>query len=402
MRTIYASACCILVFAINIKAQTSNTEFDGYVSGMPYQVWQDLGDSTVNLSQVVAHNRLNFHVYPSEHITASIQIRNQLLSGDFTEMSKMPDGFETDAYFLPLSYYKGFDNRNLLYLNIDRLWVQYVQNNFEVTVGRQRINWGQAFVWNPNDIFNSYNFFDFDYQERAGADAIRLQYYTGMTSSVQLAAKIDSANNLTMGGLFRFNKQGFDLQLLSGYTEWSELDTLYRNYTTSDFLLGAGWSGDIAGMSFRGELSYFIPIENKNSNKGLFVGSFAFDKTFSNESYASIEFLYQQNEKMSANDFYSFYTGTRTAKKLSITRYNFVGQFSYPVIPSLLNLSMAGMYFFQDTFDGLYMSPNISWSAFPNFEVSAIYQYFIYKDEILTHNDWIQTHFLFGRVKWNF
>ena len=34
-------------------------------------------------------------------------------------------------------------------------------------------------VWNPNDLFNAFSFVDFDYEERPGSDALRIQKYTG-------------------------------------------------------------------------------------------------------------------------------------------------------------------------------------------------------------------------------
>lgn len=39
-------------------------------------------------------------------------------------------------------------------------------------------------AWNPNDWFNTYNYFDFDYEERPGTDAIRVRVYfkDGMSS----------------------------------------------------------------------------------------------------------------------------------------------------------------------------------------------------------------------------
>jgi len=54
------------------------------------------------------------------------------------------------------------------FLNItaDRFWLDYHQQGLDLRLGRQRINWGQTFVWNANDVFNSYSFFDFDYEER--------------------------------------------------------------------------------------------------------------------------------------------------------------------------------------------------------------------------------------------
>ena len=73
---------------------------------------------------------------------------------------------------------------------IDRVFLEYNKNDWEVRVGRQRINWGINLAWNPNDVFNAYSFFDFDYEERPGSDAIRIRKYTGIASSVELAANI--------------------------------------------------------------------------------------------------------------------------------------------------------------------------------------------------------------------
>ncbi len=91
-------------------------------------------------------------------------------------------------------------DENSFFLNttIDRLWLDLNFNKFQARIGRQRINWGQTFVWNPNDIFNAYSFFDFDYTERPGSDAIRLQYYPSFSSAIELAAKIDSEKMLPL------------------------------------------------------------------------------------------------------------------------------------------------------------------------------------------------------------
>ncbi|MEZ4983057.1 MAG: hypothetical protein R2769_16025 [Saprospiraceae bacterium] len=71
---------------------------------------------------------------------------------------------------------------------LDRLFVQYTYKQFEARLGRQRINWGISTIWNPNDIFNAYNFSDFDYEERPGSDAMLLKYYIGY-AEYQLAVR---------------------------------------------------------------------------------------------------------------------------------------------------------------------------------------------------------------------
>jgi hypothetical protein len=113
------------------------------------------------------------------------------------------------------------------------VWFQYTNEKLQVTAGRQRINWGQTFVWNPNDIFNTYSYFDFDYEEKPGSDAVRVQYFLNPTSAFELAAKLDRQNKATIAGLYRFNKLNYDIQFLSGITD------------EQDFVAGAGWSGQI-------------------------------------------------------------------------------------------------------------------------------------------------------------
>jgi hypothetical protein len=68
-------------------------------------------------------------------------------------------------------------------------YLDYTAGKWQFRVGRQRINWGVNLVWNPNDVFNSFSYFDFDYEERPGSDAVRVQYYTGTTSSASWFTK---------------------------------------------------------------------------------------------------------------------------------------------------------------------------------------------------------------------
>ncbi len=109
-----------------------------------------------------------------------------------------------------------------------------IMDKFQVTLGRQRINWGQTFVWNPNDIFNAYSYFDFDYIERPGSDAVRLQYFPSSSSVAEFAVKVDDENDITAAGLYRFNKWGYDIQFLAGLCQqrgschWSRLVRITR------------------------------------------------------------------------------------------------------------------------------------------------------------------------------
>lgn len=272
------------------------------------------------------------------------------------------ESIDNEENFMDLSL--NILNEKSFFLNssIDRLFLQYTAGKFVFTAGRQRINWGQTMVWNPNDVFNVQNFFDFDYPEKPGSDAIRIQYYPNYTSTAELAAKLDKDSKLTASAYYRFNKWGYDIQVLGGVL------------SESDVFAGLGWAGDIKGAGFRGEASYFHPVENPSDTSGLFIGSLSFDYTFSNSFYLQFESLYNMKYNANGNkNFLEFYQGNLDVKNLSFSEWNFFLQASYPLTP-LFNVSLSGIYF--PDLEGFYMGPTLSYSLKDNAELSVISQVF--------------------------
>jgi hypothetical protein len=277
----------------------------------------------------------------------------------------------------------------LLTTAIDRLWLQFTFGNLEIKAGRQRINWGQTFVWNPNDIFNSYSYFEVDYPERPGSDALRVQYYTGTASTVEVAAKLDSAARVTAAGYFRFNTLGFDIQMLGGI------------YQEEDLFLGAGWSGNLGSTAFRGELSYFRDMDHFRDTSGYFMAAVGFDYTFSNSLWIQLEGLYSAfAEELDMTHFLQFYSGSLDVKNLAFTPWSFFTSLSYPFTP-LINGGFAGIWFPQ--WKGCYLGPNFDLSLNNNLDLSLILQYFSAKLEMPSGQEERQDNtFAFLRFKWSF
>jgi len=131
---------------------------------------------------------------------------------------------------------------------IDRALINYSKGKWDITLGRQRVNWGMNLVWNPNDIFNTYNFLDFDYEERPGSDALRVQYYLGDFSKIEVSAKKGrSKDDYIIAGMYKFNISSYDIQFITG---------VYQK----DWMFGAGWAGNLKDAGFKGEISYFVPM----------------------------------------------------------------------------------------------------------------------------------------------
>ncbi len=388
------------IFVLFIQTGRTQSKIDiyGYLSGMPQYMHAD----SLNYYQGLLHNRTNIYYYPNDNLTFSAQMRNQVMYGDFVELSSYEDGLVSESYFLPLTLQQTIGDKGLLSLSVDRLYGQYTKGNLDIKVGRQRINWGQTFVWNPNDIFNTYNFFDFDYAERPGADAIRVQYYTGATSQLDLATKVDSANNITAAALYRFNKFGSDIQLIGGYYSKPYVDPVnFASDTESDYIFGLSFTSDLKGISLRTESSYMIPTSNSPYQENIWLLSVGLDYTLPFNLSLMAEYFYINKLETGQFELLNTYNRPMSIKNMAFSQNNFFLQASYPLTP-LLNASFGGIVFSDKNLEGFYLGPNLSYSLKDNIEIAAYGQIFGFRTEFMGVETETLISMAFLRLKWNF
>lgn len=232
-------------------SQERNWTLNGYVKDLFMYYHPKDGLEGLDMDQLntnIIHNRFNFKWYTSDKITIAVEMRNRLMFGNIIrEFPEYQSTIDVDNGYLDLSWISVNANNWFIHSMIDRAYFDYSSGNWQVRVGRQRINWGINMVWNPNDVFNSFSYFDFDYEERPGTDAVKVQYYTGVTSSAELVYKIgENVHKMALAGMYRFSKWDYDFQVISGWVG-------------DDYIVGGGWSGDIKGGGFRGEITHFMP-----------------------------------------------------------------------------------------------------------------------------------------------
>ncbi len=383
---------CILLSLLSIASLHAQKKLTmvGYLSDM--QSLYKMEDSWLWENNL--QDRFNLMYYPNDWLTGNLQFRSRIITG--STLVKIPgysDILGNDPGWLDMTF---FSNCNLgdsagyaLISTLDRLWLQFSFDRLEIKLGRQRINWGQTFVWNPNDIFNSYSYFEVDYPERPGSDALRMQYYTGDASTIELAAKIDSSNRVTAAAYFRFNTLAYDIQLLGGV------------YQEKDLVLGAGWSGNMGPVSFRGEMSYFRDLDHFSDTTGYLMTSAGFDYTFSNSLMIQVEGLYSAFAKeMDLYSFLQFYSGNLDVKNLGFTDWSFFANLSYPITP-LITGSFATIWYPE--LKGTYLGPSFDLSLNNNLELSLILQYFTAEfDNPFGGTSRENNTFGFLRLKWSF
>lgn len=337
-----------------------------------------------NLSGI--YNRINLQWYPVKNLKIAAGIRNHFNFGpmmaDFYPF--YTDNLLNDYGWLDMTFRLASDTSFLFYTNIDRLYLKWSLKKLEITVGRQRINWGQNLVWNPNDIFNTYNYFDFDYVERPGSDAIRFQYYTGELSSLQIAAKLNNKKQLTAALMYKFNVHNYDLQFLGGVME-------------KDLVMGMGWAGQIKAAGFTGELSYFRNLDRFSDTTGQWIASIGANYTCNNQIYLHGSFLFNSagtTGPAGTNTF--FFTGNMNPKNLTRSKFDLFGEVAYPITP-LIKADISSIY---NPFDhSAFAGPSLDFSLAENLQLFTMAQLFFGKDKTEFGN-YGQMYYL--RLKWSF
>ena len=338
------------------------------------------------LTDNLVHNRLNFAYYPGDHFHAAVELRNRIFYGQFVEsIPGYSDLIDTNTGYFDLSAILFQGDSYFFHTAIDRAYFDLIFGKLQIRTGRQRINWSQNLIWNPNDIFNAYSYFDFDYEERPGTDAIKVQYYTGLTSNAEFVYEVaDDLKKMAFAGMYRFNKFGYDFQFLGGYVK-------------DDWVAGTGWSGHIGGAAFRGEASYFHANDSAVPVRDQFVASISGDYTFKNSFYIHAGMIYNSDGSRGKAPFseYIFFSNL-SAKNLTPAVTEVLGQVSYPFTP-LINGSLAGLINPQD--GSYFFGPSFSISLQDNLELMLMGQFFEGRDGT-EYGD--IGKLLYWRIKWSF
>jgi len=380
----------LLIFGASFLAQGQEQwMMKGYVKGL--SAMQTLGDEGEIALENTLHNRFDVNWYMSDKFTFTVGMRNRIIVGNnVTLIPGYADYIARDNGYIDLSWLWAETDSWIGVTQLDRLMLDFTAGNLQITLGRQRINWGQTFVWNPNDLFNTYSYFDFDYEERPGSDALRIQYYLGMSSKLELSTSLNSDKKLTSVGLYRFNTGGYDLQFLGGI------------YTETDYVLGGGWSGSIKGGGFSGEITYFHPMDREEDPDSEVTATIHYDYTFRSSLNLQFEALYNGfGQEDLASGIGDLVFQDLSPKNLFPTQLAFFGSGAYDVTP-LFRVMLAGIYGPEGNF--YYVGPTLIYSLSNAMELTGVGQYYS-SDEVFDENGeaLITTGAaLFVRFKWSF
>jgi hypothetical protein len=370
----------VLLFA---QETVSKLRVSGYVKNLQSFINPNDLDFLQTLNFV--HHRWNLRYDINERWSVQVGNRNRIFTGSlllFNPNFSSQLNQESDDYF---NLSRAWINRRgfIAHSTLDRLFVRYSYDRLEVTLGRQRINWGINTLWNPNDLYNTFNFTDFDYEERPGSDALRIKYYTGDFSSLEVAAKMGPSIDSTVLGLMYKTHLGlFDLQFLGAYyfSEWA---------------VGAGWAGSLGQLGFKGEFTGFIPYRD-SGEEIQFSANTGLEYIAPGNLILGMSVLYNSSGSANAS-LTQLINAEITAKNLYPYRWALATTIFASLSP-LVNIGGSVIYS-PNEFHPLFVVPTIGYSIKENWDIDMIGQIILQRGSEKYESP---GQLIFLRTKWSF
>ncbi|MGM0505837.1 MAG: hypothetical protein ACQER4_01470 [Bacteroidota bacterium] len=274
-------------------------------------------------------------------------------------------------------------NRNTWFLHseLDRMYGDWSSGKWTIRAGRQRINWGISIFTNPHDIFNIHSPYDLFYPEKPGTDAIRIQYFPGSLSRLEIAySPGTSYRRTTAGARYQFHHNGYDLHLLTG---------LFRER----FVAGIGWAGQLGLTGFKGEWSWFEDLPGSTeSTLGHWAGSISLDHLFSSSLYLLVEGVYNASDGVDPARP-NRYELRPDNPSLSSTQFLLQGQWTrHPLYQPGV---MTGLY---PADEALFLAPSLQLSLLQDLDLQIVSQLFFSSSDTFSSRG----RSLYASLSWNF
>ncbi len=335
----------------------------GYVQAAPVHISarlpEPIGDQ--DFTEYRLQKRLNIRWDASPDLTLHWQMRTRLFAGDLVRnFPPYVEEIDSDDGLVNLSWLAIQRDNWLLHHIPDRLYAEWRVDDWDVRVGRQRVNWGVNMLTNPNDIFNIYSVYDFDYPERPGSDAVRIQRHLDFTSRIELAVSPGrKSRDSVAAALYAFDLNGYDVQVIGGY---------YRDRFTT----GAGWAGNLGGAGFKGETMFYADIDSGEQGRETnFIAALSVDYMFENGLFAVAEMLYN---RAGGQDDFTLLGEQLLPDNPSFSTYQATTQFTYPIHP-LLDGSLAAIWYPDES--AVFLSPSLTWSVTQDIDFRVLGQFFV-------------------------
>ncbi len=373
----------LAVSAQDTTAFKPSLQASGYLKFLHGASWVNDIDQLV--TNELFHHRLNLQAELTRHTTLKVGMRNRFFYGEAVKLQpEFGTIVDVDTGRVRMSVLWVDEPGAVLLTTFDRAVLSHRREKWEAHIGRQRINWGINNVWNPNDLFNAFNYLDFDYEERPGSDAVRALWFPSSERTLEVAyARGNGPDDHIGAALYKFNRRKYDYQVLAG---------LYH----TDLVLGGGWAGHIKDAGFKGEASWFLPKDKPMDSTGVFTASLMADRTFGGTWYLSASYLYNSLGN-SARDFTNpLLSLPLSAKQLLPFEHTFFAGANKAFSP-ITGMNVAVLY--SPHLNTAVLFPTFTWNVATSFDLDLTVQSF-WNDNGLDWN--VRGNAAYLRIRWSY
>jgi hypothetical protein len=184
-----------------------------------------------------------------------------------------------------------------VFQNLDRFYLTIHASLCDLYVGRQAIAWGSARVINPTDVIAPFTFDELDKEERIGVDAFRCRIPLGPLSEFDTGYILGEAAKIENSAFFT---------RLKLYQLQSDLSLLLLSFS-QNLLLGLDLARSVGGAGTWLETAYVfangLKKDEKDSGQDYFRLSAGLDYSFSDNSYAFLEYHFNGAGQAQARDY---------------------------------------------------------------------------------------------------
>ncbi|KJY84701.1 hypothetical protein TW81_03855 [Vibrio galatheae] len=360
-------------------------DLSGYIKYMA--TYSHADDDSDSLDHLV-HQRFNYEYRFDNGLSFNAALRNRALAGDSLNIPYYGDYVAFDNGYFDLS--KNLTDSSDLIINsqLDRLYLDWQGQDWRARAGRFRVNWGINNVWNPNDLFNAYSIYDFDYEERPGTDALMMGRKLGYAGGADVIFNPNTNSHLnSYAGRYYNNKQGWDYQVITGKS-------------LNDYVLGAGFATDVSGAGIRGEITGFKPremnyqgVEQQQTVVMSLDADYSFGGTRNWMARAAWLYISHPLDVSSAQAYLNL---PLSAKTLSFTKNTGYADVSFDLTP--LNRITLSASYYQD--NSYFVGLSNSYSLANDWQLLAVLQRFDGSDNSLFSET--PATLLFVNIKWSF
>lgn len=234
---------------------------------------------------------------------------------------------------------------------IFRAYAKYYSPEFQITLGKQGIDWGVMRFYSPNDIFNTVGPIDLEREERVGVDAINLNYTLDTLGGISAVIVPSNRSDEFMAALKAYKTiQTYDVAFIA---------SSIRHNT----IIGLTFDGYLGSAGLRGEINH----THLDNGRDFFRASVGIDYTASEKVYILAEQFF--NGGVDEQLLTAFSTDFRTSRELLSVKKNLSSIWLQYKISPLLEFNQYLIY----DWDGqsTVYNPEVKYNLTENIDLTA-------------------------------